>query len=218
MAVLAHQEAQSSDSRHRHEARDPTKESAAVVKTADALDEHSLLNPEPARVFLVWTHRRPRGGKRLHASVATLYYCVATWAEECELLTHAADSGVGEQGADAGEIHEQLNFKRCAEDGGAHGAGLPARARVLRQRIESGQLQAASSPVPSSAGRGVVSGRPYCLRADSTRRPDGACGSTRARACPGGGVGRGQCHRASGRLRPLCRPAAAPPEEAARSG
>ncbi|WP_194858970.1 hypothetical protein [Streptomyces sp. SUK 48] len=118
MAVLAHQEAQSSDSRHRHEARDPTEESAAVVKTADALDEHSLLNPEPARVFLVWTHRRPRGGKRLHASVATLYYCVATWAEECELLTHAADSGVGEQGADAGEIHEQLNLKRCA-DGGA---------------------------------------------------------------------------------------------------
>ncbi|MEV0982692.1 hypothetical protein [Streptomyces sp. NPDC049915] len=39
------------------------------------VDKRSLLNPEQAAAILDWIRRRPRGGKRLHAFFATLYYC-----------------------------------------------------------------------------------------------------------------------------------------------
>ncbi|MEV5144098.1 hypothetical protein AB0L14_06545 [Streptomyces sp. NPDC052727] len=51
------------------------KESTAVTKTTNAVDKRSLLNPEQAAAILDWIRRRPRGGKRLHAFFATLYYC-----------------------------------------------------------------------------------------------------------------------------------------------
>ncbi|MGW0083002.1 hypothetical protein [Streptomyces sp. NPDC003393] len=51
------------------------KESTAATKTANAVDKRSLLNPQQAAAILDWIRRRPRGGKRLHAFFATLYYC-----------------------------------------------------------------------------------------------------------------------------------------------
>ena len=49
------------------------KDSTAATKTANAVDRRSLLNPEQA-AGVDWIRRRPRGGKRLHAFFATLYY------------------------------------------------------------------------------------------------------------------------------------------------
>ncbi|EFL32223.1 predicted protein [Streptomyces viridochromogenes DSM 40736] len=46
------------------------KESTAVVKTANAVDKRSLLNPEQGAAILDWIRRRPRGGERLHAFFA----------------------------------------------------------------------------------------------------------------------------------------------------
>ncbi|MFF0157618.1 hypothetical protein ACFYRY_08790 [Streptomyces sp. NPDC005263] len=51
------------------------KDSTAVTKTANAVDKRSLLNAEQAAAILDWIRRRPRGGERLHAFFATLYYC-----------------------------------------------------------------------------------------------------------------------------------------------
>ncbi|MEU6470695.1 hypothetical protein ABZ927_22950 [Streptomyces massasporeus] len=39
------------------------------------MDKRSLLNPEQAAAILDWIRCRPRGGDRLHAFFATLYYC-----------------------------------------------------------------------------------------------------------------------------------------------
>ncbi|WP_051853764.1 hypothetical protein [Streptomyces sp. NRRL S-146] len=85
------------------------KESTAAVKTTNAVDKRSLLNPEQAAAILDWIRCRPCGGERLHAFFATLYYCgprpeeaVAMRVEDvslpdpdaddrwCELLIHTA--------------------------------------------------------------------------------------------------------------------------------
>ncbi|WBO66287.1 hypothetical protein [Streptomyces camelliae] len=39
------------------------------------MDKRSLLTPEQAATILDWIRRWPRGGKRLYAFFATLYYC-----------------------------------------------------------------------------------------------------------------------------------------------
>ncbi|MGW7820268.1 hypothetical protein ACWGLF_19540 [Streptomyces puniciscabiei] len=46
----------------------------AAPKTSSAVDKRSLLNPEQAARLLGWVRRRTRGGKRLHAFFATMYY------------------------------------------------------------------------------------------------------------------------------------------------
>ncbi|MFD4140713.1 hypothetical protein [Streptomyces sp. NPDC058572] len=38
------------------------------------MDKRSLINPDHAAGLLGWIWRRPRGGQRLHAFFATLYY------------------------------------------------------------------------------------------------------------------------------------------------
>ncbi|MFF7282403.1 hypothetical protein [Streptomyces griseorubiginosus] len=85
-------------------------------KTSNAVDKRSLLNSDQAAALLDWIRRRPRGGKRLHAFFATLYYCgprpeeaVAMHVRDvhlpdvdaddqwCELMIHTATPEVGEK-------------------------------------------------------------------------------------------------------------------------
>ncbi|MFD4977126.1 site-specific integrase, partial [Streptomyces sp. NPDC058424] len=51
------------------------KDTTAVTKTTNAVDKRSLMSPDQAAALLDWIRRRPRGGRRLHAFFATLYYC-----------------------------------------------------------------------------------------------------------------------------------------------
>ncbi|MEW2563839.1 hypothetical protein [Streptomyces griseorubiginosus] len=88
-----------------------------ATKTSNAVDKRSLLNSDQAAALLDWIRRRPRGGKRLHAFFATLYYCgprpeeaVAMHVRDvhlpdvdaadqwCELMIHTATPEVGENG------------------------------------------------------------------------------------------------------------------------
>ncbi|MER6276053.1 hypothetical protein ABT202_07020 [Streptomyces sp900105245] len=136
------------------------KETTAVTKTTNAVDKRSLLNPEQAAAILDWIRRRPRGGRRLHAFFATLYYCgprpeeaVAVRVEDvtlphpdaedqwCELLFHTATPEVGKQWTDTGEIHEQRDLKGRAEGETRTVPGHPALTRILRQHILDEHLQ-----------------------------------------------------------------------------
>ncbi|MFH9858333.1 hypothetical protein [Streptomyces sp. NPDC017202] len=108
------------------------KESTAVTRTSDAVDKRSLMNADQAAELLDWIRRRPRGGPRLHAFFATLYYCalrpeeaVAMRVQDvtlpgpdagdqwCELLIHTATPEVGRQWTDTEEIHEERDLKGC---------------------------------------------------------------------------------------------------------
>ncbi|MFD4969977.1 site-specific integrase, partial [Streptomyces sp. NPDC058424] len=51
------------------------KDTTAVTRTTNAVDKRSLMSPDQAAALLDWIRRRPRGGRRLHAFFATLYYC-----------------------------------------------------------------------------------------------------------------------------------------------
>ncbi|MGW0915841.1 tyrosine-type recombinase/integrase [Streptomyces sp. NPDC002784] len=136
------------------------KEATGATKTTNAVDKRSLLNPEQAAAILDWIRRRPRGGKRLHAFFATLYYCgprpeeaVAMRVEDvtlppvqaadqwCELLIHTATPEVGKQWTDTGEIHEQRHLKGRAEGETRTVPGHPDLTRILRQHIEDEQLR-----------------------------------------------------------------------------
>ncbi|MFE7229724.1 hypothetical protein ACFY3J_01950 [Streptomyces sp. NPDC001231] len=55
------------------------KDTTSATKTTNAVDKRSLMNPDQAAALLDWIRRRPRGGKRLHAFFATLYYCGPQW-------------------------------------------------------------------------------------------------------------------------------------------
>ncbi|MEU1192337.1 hypothetical protein [Streptomyces sp. NPDC005859] len=106
------------------------KRRGAAPKTSSALDKRSLLNPEQAARLLGWVRLRPRGGNRLHAFFATMYYArprpeevvamdVAdvrlpdAGAEDqwCELLFHTAQPEVGKNWTDDGAIHEERGLK-----------------------------------------------------------------------------------------------------------
>ena len=198
------------------------KESTAATKTTNAVDKRSLLNPEQAAAILDWIRRRPRGGKRLHAFFATLYYCgsrpeeaVAMRVEDvtlpepdaddqwCELLIHTATPEVGKQWTDTGEIHEQRDLKGRAEGETRTVPGHPALTPLLRQHIEDEQLQPGD-----------------LLWAARVRQPEHTADEVAQRrdpARPGGGVGREQCRRAFGYLCTLHRRAVAGSETASRS-
>lgn len=83
-------------------------------------------SPDQAAALLGWIRRRPRGGRRLHAFFATLYYCgprpgeaVAVRVKDVilpasgdedqwsELLIHTATPEVGRQWTGTGKIHER---------------------------------------------------------------------------------------------------------------
>ncbi|MBA2950329.1 tyrosine-type recombinase/integrase [Streptomyces himalayensis] len=132
----------------------------SVPKTSSAIDKRSLLNPEQAARLLGWVRRRPRGGKRLHAFFATLYYAgprpeeavaidVADvrlpeeGAEDqwCELLFHTAQPEVGKNWTDDGEIHEERGLKGRAADDTRVVPGHPSLTKILREHIKTKNLK-----------------------------------------------------------------------------
>ncbi|WP_328431494.1 tyrosine-type recombinase/integrase [Streptomyces sp. NBC_00453] len=136
------------------------KEATTATRTSNAVDKRSLMNPGQAAALLGWIRRRARGGKRLHAFFATLYYCgprpeeavaMRVWdvslpdvnADDqwCELMIHTATPEVGKQWTDAGEIHEQRDLKGRAEGDTRTVPGHPALTRILRQHIEDEELK-----------------------------------------------------------------------------
>ncbi|OXZ00125.1 hypothetical protein BEK98_01865 [Streptomyces diastatochromogenes] len=132
----------------------------AVPKTSSAVDKRSLLNPEQAARLLGWVRRRPRGGRRLYAFFATMYYAgprpeevvamdVADVrlpdedAEDqwCELLFHTAQPEVGKNWTDDGEIHEERGLKGRASDDTRVVPGHPSLTRILREHMKAESLK-----------------------------------------------------------------------------
>ncbi|MFE7174252.1 tyrosine-type recombinase/integrase [Streptomyces sp. NPDC057616] len=132
----------------------------SVPKTSSAIDKRSLLNPEQAARLLGWVRRRPRGGKRLHAFFATLYYAGSRPEEVvamrvadvrlpeegaddqwCELLFHTAQPEVGKNWTDDGEIHEERGLKGRAADDTRVVPGHPSLTRILREHIKAQSLK-----------------------------------------------------------------------------
>ncbi|WP_242620641.1 site-specific integrase [Streptomyces sp. BK239] len=124
------------------------------------MDKRFLMNEDQAAALLGWIRCRPRGGKRLHALFATLYYCALrpeeavamrvqdvtlpdpdVRAQWCELLIRTATPEVGKQWTDTGEIHEERDLKGRAEGETRTVPGHPAQTRILRQHIEDEQLK-----------------------------------------------------------------------------
>lgn len=68
------------------------KESTTVTKTSNAVDKRSLINAEQAAALLDWIRRRPRGGTRLHAFFATLYYCALRPEGSCSHASAGCDA------------------------------------------------------------------------------------------------------------------------------
>ncbi|MYT71349.1 MULTISPECIES: site-specific integrase [unclassified Streptomyces] len=136
------------------------KEATTTTKTTNAVDKRCLINPAQAAALLDWVRQRPRGGKRLHAFFAALYYCgprpeeavamrvadvklpdVDANDQWCELLIHTATPEVGKQWTDTGEIHEERDLKGRAEGETRTVPGHPALTRILRQHIEDEELK-----------------------------------------------------------------------------
>ncbi|WP_229703630.1 tyrosine-type recombinase/integrase [Streptomyces albiflavescens] len=132
----------------------------AVPKTSSAVDKRALLNPEQAAHLLGWIRRRPRGGKRLHAFFATMYYAgprpeevVAMRVADvrlpdedatdqwCELLFHTARPEVGKNWTDDGKIHEKRGLKGRAADDSRGVPGHPSLTRILHRHIEAENLK-----------------------------------------------------------------------------
>lgn len=131
----------------------------ASPKTSSAVDKRSLLNPAQVGALLGWVWRRPRGGKRLHAFFATIYYAAARPEEVVamrvrdvhlpaegdadrwgELLFHTARPEVGKQWTDSGEIHEKRGLKGRAADDTRPVPCRPALTRILREHIKGEEL------------------------------------------------------------------------------
>ncbi|WP_340379051.1 hypothetical protein U5640_29330 [Streptomyces sp. SS7] len=99
------------------------KETTSVTKTSNAVDKRSLMNAEQAAALLDWIRCRPRGGKRLHAFFATLYYCALRPEEAVAMRV---------QWTDTGEIHEERDLKGRAEGETRTVPGHPTLTRILR--------------------------------------------------------------------------------------
>jgi integrase len=129
-------------------------------KTSTAVDRRCLLNPQQAAGLLRWVRRRPRGGERLHAFFATMYYAgprpeevvamhvqdVTLPEEEAddqwgELLFHKASPEVGKQWTDTGEIHEERDLKGRGEGDTRIVPCHPALTRILREHIRAERLK-----------------------------------------------------------------------------
>ncbi|MER5466155.1 site-specific integrase [Streptomyces sp. NPDC002668] len=140
-------------------------------KTSSAVDKRSLINPVHAAALLGWIWRRPRGGRRLHAFFATLYY-VGPRPEEAvamrvldarlpaedeedqwgELLFHTAQPEVGKQWTDSGEVHEERGLKGRAKDDTRVVPCRPALTRILRDHIEAEGLKPGDLLFPGENG------------------------------------------------------------------
>lgn len=148
----------------------------ATPRTSSTVDKRSLLNPEQAARLLGWVRRRPRGGKRLHAFFATMYYAGprpeevvamrvadvhlpdgAAEDEWCELLFHTARPEVGKNWTDNGEIHEERGLKGRASDDTRVVPGHPSLTRILREHIMADALKSGDLLFQGENG-GVLAG------------------------------------------------------------
>ncbi|MFD3845248.1 tyrosine-type recombinase/integrase [Streptomyces microflavus] len=129
-------------------------------KTSSAVDKRAILNTVQAARLLGCVRGRTRGGPRLHAFFAVLYYAgprpeeaVAMRVQDvqlpqvddadqwCELLLHTAQPEVGKNWTDTGAIHEERGLKgRAAEDTRVV-PGHPSLTRILREHIKAESLK-----------------------------------------------------------------------------
>ncbi|MFD5885521.1 tyrosine-type recombinase/integrase [Streptomyces sp. NPDC060334] len=140
-------------------------------KTSIAVDKRSLINARQAAALLGWVRRRPRGGLRLHAFFATMYYAgprpeevVAMYVMDVrlpsakaadqwgELLIHTAQPEVGKHWTNDGAIHEERGLKGRARDDMRTVPCRPALTRVLREHIEREGLKPGDLLFPGEKG------------------------------------------------------------------
>ena len=122
--------------------------------TASAVDKRCLINKSQAARLLAHIQRRPRGGERLHAFFATLYYAgprpeeaVAMTVDDVqlpaqgvgdswgELLFHSAAPEVGRQWTDTGRPYDERHLKGRAKGDTRPVPCHPALVRILREHI-----------------------------------------------------------------------------------
>ncbi|OEJ26832.1 mobile element protein [Streptomyces agglomeratus] len=145
-------------------------------KTSSAVDKRSLINPTQAAALLGWVRRRTRGGRRLHAFLATIYYAgprpeeaVAMYVRDAvlpdeededqwsELLFHTAQPEVGKQWTDTGEVHEERGLKGRAAGDTRNVPCRPALTRILREHIKTEKLKPGDLLFPGEKG-GLLAG------------------------------------------------------------
>lgn len=152
-------------------------------KTSTAVDKRSLLNPGQAARLLGWIRRRPRGGPRLHAFFATLYYAglrpeeaVALLVRDAhlpeegwgELLIHTATPEVGKQWTDSGRTHDDRHLKGRAAGDTRPVPCHPSLVAILREHIEDQELKQGARLFQGENG-GLLAGSVF-RRAWSTAR------------------------------------------------
>ncbi|WP_405808242.1 tyrosine-type recombinase/integrase [Streptomyces sp. NBC_00210] len=147
------------------------KSPGTTPKTSSAVDKRALINPAHAAGLLGWIWHRPRGGQRLHAFFATMYYTgprpeevVAmrvldaqlpdTDAEDQwgELLFHTAQPEVGKRWTDSGEVHEERGLKGRAKHDTRVVPCRPALTRILREHIAAEELKPGDLLFPGEKG------------------------------------------------------------------
>ncbi|MFD9160596.1 tyrosine-type recombinase/integrase [Streptomyces sp. NPDC059558] len=154
----------------------PKGKGTTAAKTSSAVDKRSLLNKEQSAALLAGIYARPRGGRRLHAFFATMYYAGARPEEVValkvadvrlpspdaddqwgELLIHTAQPEVGKHWTDTGEVRERRGLKGRAADDMRTVPCRPALTRILRAHIEKEGLQAGDLLVQGENG-GLLAG------------------------------------------------------------
>ncbi|WP_329117437.1 tyrosine-type recombinase/integrase [Streptomyces sp. NBC_01465] len=132
----------------------------ATPQTSNAVDRRALINPQRMARMLDRIRRRPRGGRRLYAYFATVYYtgprpeeAVALYVDDvtlppedaedqwCDVLFHTAQPEVGKNWTDDGEIREERGLKGRAEDDTRVVPGPPALTKILREHIKKEELK-----------------------------------------------------------------------------
>ncbi|MFG2299186.1 tyrosine-type recombinase/integrase [Streptomyces sp. NPDC048603] len=145
-------------------------------KASATLDKRSLINDEQAVRLLAWVRNRPRGGPRLHAFFATMYYA-APRPEELvamrvmdvrlpradagdqwgELHVYAARPEVGRQWTDTGEVRDDRGLKGRGEGDMRVVPCRPALTRILREHIAAEKLKPTDTLFQGENG-GVLAG------------------------------------------------------------
>ncbi|WP_228081870.1 tyrosine-type recombinase/integrase [Streptomyces profundus] len=137
----------------------PKGRSATARKPANTVDKRSLPNAQQAARLLARVRSRPRGGPRLHAFFATLYYAAARPEEAValrvadirlptqdapngwgELVLHTATPEVGGQWTDTGHRYEERGLKGRAAGETRPVPCHPALVRILRDHITREKL------------------------------------------------------------------------------
>ncbi|MEU1311739.1 site-specific integrase [Streptomyces cinnamoneus] len=148
----------------------------AVPRTSNVVDRRSLIPPNRMARMLFRIRRRPRGGRRLHAYFATVYYtgprpeeAVAMYVDDvllppegaedqwCDVVLHTAEPEVGKNWTDDGAVHEERGLKGRAEGATRVVPGPPALTRALRAYIKAEGLKPGDRLFPGEKG-GVLAG------------------------------------------------------------